>query len=74
MGKQEDLEKLDKAVRERMLKCLEDNKTDLLPELNVVVQYLAKNNVIADKKKSTVEDDIRKRLEQANKRRASNGE
>lgn len=68
--KKDDLEKLDKLVREKMITCLEGGKTDLLPELNPVVSYLSKNNVVSEKGKSSVEDNIADKLEKAKKRRA----
>lgn len=69
MGKKEDLDKLDKLVREQMIKCLEGNRTDELSDLSVPVSYLAKNNVTAEKPKTTQEEDIQKRLSEAEKRR-----
>lgn len=69
MAKKDDLDKLDKLVREKMIKCLEDGKTDLLPELNPVVSYLAKNNVVSEKAKSSVEDNTKEKLEAAKRRR-----
>jgi len=70
MSKKEDLEKLDRLVREKMINCLEKNETDLLPELNPVVSYLSKNNVVSEKSKSSVEDNIDKKLKDAKARRA----
>lgn len=69
MGKKEDLEELDKLVRKKMINCLKDGKTDLLPELNPVVSYLSKNNVVSEKSKSSVENDIGKKLQDAKDRR-----
>lgn len=69
MSKKEDLEKLDKLVREKMITCLESGKTDLLPELNPVVSYLSKNNVVSEKSKSSVEDNIEEKLKKAKARR-----
>ena len=69
MGKKEDLETLDRLVRKKMIDCLNGGKTDMLPELNPVVSYLAKNNVVSEKTKSTVEEDTAKRIADAKKRR-----
>lgn len=69
MSKKEDLEKLDKLVREKMITCLELGTTDLLPELNPVVSYLSKNNVVSEKSKSSVEDNIEEKLKKAKARR-----
>jgi len=69
MSKKEDLVKLDKLVREKMISCLESGKTDMLPELNPVVSYLSKNNVVSEKGKNTIEEDIAKKLQDAKDRR-----
>jgi len=69
MGKKEDLERLDKLVREKMITCLENGKTDLLPELNPVVSYLSKNNVVSEKGKNSVEENIAKKMQDAKDRR-----
>lgn len=70
MGKkQDDLDKIDRLVRDKMIKYLEDNKTDMLTDLSVAVSYLAKNNVVSEKSKSSVEDNTAKKLEDAKKRR-----
>ena len=68
-NKQNDLDKLDKLIREKMITCLEDGKTDLLPELNPVVSYLTKNNAVSEKGKSSVEDNIEAKKAAAKKRR-----
>lgn len=67
--KSDDLEELDKLVREKMITCLKDGKTDLLPELNPVVSYLAKNNVVEEKSKSSVEENIEEKKRKAKERR-----
>ncbi len=67
--KSDDLEKIDKLVREKMIDCLTNGKTDLLPELNPVVSYLSKNNVVEEKSKSSVEENIEKKKADAKRRR-----
>jgi len=67
--KKDDLEKLDKLVREKMITCLTEGKTDLLPELNPVVSYLSKNNVVEEKSKSSVEENIEEKKRKAKERR-----
>ncbi len=67
--KQEKLIKLDNLVLDRMIELVDKGETNLLPELTSVVGYLAKNNLIADKESSTIEDEIRSKVKQANKRR-----
>jgi len=67
--KQDDLDKIDKLVREKIIHCLDNNKTDMLTDLSVAVSYLAKNNVVSEKSKSSVEDNTKKKLADAKKRR-----
>jgi len=67
--KQKDLELLDEKLREKMIGFMEKDTLERLTELTPVINYLAKNNVVAEKKKSTVEDEVRERIEAANKRR-----
>jgi len=69
MTKEQELVALDTAVRQRMIKLLKDGETDLLAELSVPVSYLAKNNMVSEKHISSVEEDIEKRLKDAQKRR-----
>lgn len=71
MSKKEDLEKLDGNIRRLMLEATQEGgDTSILPELTVVTNYLAKNNVVAEKEKSSVEEDTQKRIEEARKRRS----
>ncbi len=70
MTKQEELDKLDDLVRRQMIHLVETGKTDILPELATAVNYLAKNNIIAEKAKSTVEEKTQERVKKANARRA----
>ena len=70
MGKKEELVKLDDLVRKSMLEALETGDTDVLTELTPAINYLRNNQVVSDKPKSTVEEDTKKRLAQAAKRRA----
>ena len=71
MGKKEDLETLDDLIRSRMITILqvEDGSLDELSSLSVPVNYLKANAVVSEKPKSTVEDDVKKRREAAEKRR-----
>jgi len=70
MTKQQELDKLDANIRRIMLEATkEEGDTSVLPELTVVTNYLAKNNVVAEKSKSTTEEDIQKRLDEAKDRR-----
>ena len=69
MGKKEDLEKLDVGVRKKMLEILNGGDLRDLSDLGVVVNYLAKNNEVAEKHKSSVEEDIDEKLRKAKARR-----
>lgn len=69
MTKREKLEELDKLVLDTMIKFIRSGETERLQELATPTNYLAKNNMVEEKKKSTVEEDIRKRIEEAKKRR-----
>ena len=74
MSKDQKLEKLDDLLLDEMISIMEKGKKnpdeyDKLSSLATVSNYLAKNNRVADKKKSTVEEDINKRKEEARKRR-----
>ena len=74
MSKQEDLDKIDKLVRAKMIEALgEDGDITLLRELTTPVNYLAKNNVVAEKEKSSVEEDIKKKVSDAEQRRREKG-
>lgn len=70
MTKQDALNQLDKNILRLLIEATsEGGDTSILPELNTAIQYLAKNNVVSEKQKSTVDEDIAKRLEEAKKRR-----
>lgn len=73
MTKQEQLDMIDANIRRIMLEATsEGGDTSVLPELTVVTNYLSKNNVVAEKAKSTVEEDMLTRLKEAEKRRKKN--
>lgn len=73
MTKQEELDIIDGNVRRLMLEATKDGgDTSILPELTVVTNYLAKNNVVAEKGKSSVEEDTERRLKEAEARRNTN--
>ena len=72
MNKQEELDILDKNIRRLLIEATkEGGDTSILPELNTAIQYLSKNNVVAERAKSSVEEDIEKRLLEAKKRRGN---
>ena len=70
MTKQEELDMIDANIRRIILEATkEGGDTSVLPELNPVVSYLSKNNVVSEKAKSSVEDNIEKRTREAKARR-----
>ena len=73
MTKQEELDIIDKNIRRIILEATsEGGDTSVLPELTVVTNYLSKNNVVSEKAKSTVEEDMERRLKEAENRRKKN--
>jgi len=74
-SKKEKLEQLDSLVLDKMLeimKSTDEDKMRTLSDLTVPMNYLRNNQVLADKPKSTIETDVKKRLEEAKKRRKEN--
>jgi len=70
MTKQDALKELDKNILRIMINATkEGGDTSVLPELNPAIQYLAKNNLTEDKKESTIEDEIKQKVKDANDRR-----
>lgn len=72
--KEEKLDKLDGQLLDAMLHIMERGKKDPeiyghLTNLATVSNYLAKNNKVAEKKKSTVEDEVKQRAKEAKERR-----
>ena len=70
MAKKEELIQLDDLVRSKMIEIMEGGDTEELSDLTPIINYLRNNQVVSDKPKSTIEEDTKKRLEQARKRRA----
>jgi len=70
MAKKEELIQLDDLVRNKMIEIMEGGDTEELSDLTPIINYLRNNQVVSDKPKSTIEEDTKKRLEQARKRRA----
>jgi len=71
MNKQEKLKHLDDLLLDKMIKIMETDTTEELADLATLSNYLAKNNQVAEKPKSSVEDDIKKRVKEAEARRNS---
>jgi len=70
MAKKEELIQLDDLVRSKMIEIMGGGDTEELSDLTPIINYLRNNQVVSDKPKSTIEEDTKKRLEQARKRRA----
>ncbi len=66
---------LDEQILNLMIKATGDNgDTSLLTELSVGVNYLKSNMMVSEKERSTAEDGIKKRVKEAEKRRAKKEE
>ena len=75
--KKEKLETLDTLLLDKMIDILEngyDEDLDLLSSLSVPMNMLRNNQVLSEKPKSTVEEDTKKRIAEAKKRRAKGEE
>ena len=73
MSKKEKLIELDELLLDIQIAFLKDKQRiqDMSPsDLAVFSNYLRNNSVVAEKEKSTVEKDTKKRLAEAEKRRA----
>ena len=74
MTKDDKLDKLDNELLDAMLHIMEKGKKDKdlyghLSDLSTVSNYLAKNNKVEEKKKSSVEDEVKQRAKDAKARR-----
>lgn len=69
MTKQEKLDLLDNKLADAFIEIMESGEYERLPDLSSLSNYLAKNNRVEEKKKSTVDDEVRQRVEEAKKRR-----
>ena len=72
-NKKEKLEQLDELVLDKMINILDSHKKDTLDQLSALtpaINYLRNNQMVAEKPKNTIEEDIQKRLKEAAKRRA----
>jgi len=75
--KKEKLETLDTLLLDKMIDILEsgnDEDLDLLSSLSVPMNMLRNNQVLSEKPKSTIEEDTKKRIAEAKKRRAKGEE
>ena len=67
--KQKKLDKLDELLIDGMIEAMEKGQYEVLSDFASVSNYLAKNNKVEEKAKSSVEDDIRNRVKEAKNRR-----
>ncbi len=75
MNKKQKLNKLDELLLDKLISIMEsDNDEELegLSNLTVPMNFLKNNMVVAEKEKSTADDNIKKRLKEAEVRRAKN--
>jgi len=69
MNKQEKLKKLDDLLLNKMIKIMEEDTTEELADLATLSNYLAKNNMVQDKEKSSLEETIKAKVKEAEERR-----
>ncbi len=69
MTKAERLSRIEEQYELFIIKCFDNDETERLPEGASVGNYLGKNNKVAEKEKSTLEDEIKKRVKEAEARR-----
>ncbi len=73
MTKKEKLEKLDGLLLDKMIAVMDGEGTLAdLKDLATPMNYLRNNAVVAEKEKSTIEKDSKKRLAEAKRRRKDN--
>lgn len=70
MNKKEKLKQLDELVLDKMITILScDGDTSELKDLATVTGYLKANAVVEEKQRDDVAEDIKKRVEEAKRRR-----
>ncbi len=72
MTKQDRLSKIEELYEIQLIKCFENDETNMIPEMASVGSYLAKNQMVAEKQKSSLEDDIKDKVKEAERRRLEN--
>ena len=75
MNKKQKLDKLDELLLDKLISIMDSNDDEQLEglsNLTVPMNYLKNNMVVAEKEKSTADDNIKKRLKEAEVRRAKN--
>ena len=69
MTKKERLDRIEELTEKLMIRFLEAGETERLADLATPSNYLAKNSKVAEKEKSTINDEIKERVEKAKARR-----
>jgi len=69
LNKTQKLEILDTKLIDAMLDIMENKNYELLSDLASVSNYLAKNNKVQEKEKSSLEDEIKTKVKEAEARR-----
>lgn len=70
MTKKERLDRIEELTEKLMIEFLEAGETERLADLATPSNYLAKNSKVAEKEKSTIDDEIQRKLKEAERRRA----
>ena len=65
------LEKLDGLILDKMLKCVEDNKLEVLPLFSTALNYLKANEQVSEKEKQTAGTRHKELIEEAKRKRAN---
>lgn len=69
MTKKQRLDTIEELVEIKMIEFLKSGETERLTELATPANYVAKNNRIEEKQRGSLEEDIQKRIKEAEKRR-----
>ena len=70
MTKKEKLKLLDETVLNKMQEMLDNDRTDELPSLSTVVNYLRANQEVSEKEKRTASDRHAEMVKEAKKKRS----
>lgn len=65
------LEQLDALVLDKMLKCVEDDKLEVLPLFSTALNYLKANEQVSEKEKQTAGTRHKEMIEEAKRKRAN---
>jgi len=69
MGKKEDLKRLDEEVLKKMIQAIENDEPEKLPLYSTAIQYLKANEITEERERDTAEDEVKKKVKEANDRR-----